>query len=312
MKPINLICLFLILLFVLPAYSQDNADYFPYKKNNYWEYLWLESCCYDTIVSFSVFDTTDSEGRKIAVFDSYFINPIAPPAMLPDSGTYIIDSSLNVFSNYAIMGYNEYELIYKLNGIQGEQWVMYDYSQIGGQGYEMARITEINDTTLFGLTTKLMWIFYYYATDSTDTIGLGRGWDALMNGLGLYFRQREGWPGIGIKGAVIDGVLYGDTTTVGLDESALQNQPSSFQLYQNFPNPFNPITTIFYSIPKNGLVTLKVYDILGTEVTELLNEVKETGSYSVTFNAADLPSGIYFYTLKSGNFTATKKLILLK
>ena len=89
-------------------------------------------------------------------------------------------------------------------------------------------------------------------------------------------------------------------------------EPSDYSLMQNYPNPFNPTTTISYSILKNGLVTLKVYDILGTEVAALVNEVKESGTYSVTFNASELPSGIYFYTLLSGNFTATKKLILLK
>jgi len=86
----------------------------------------------------------------------------------------------------------------------------------------------------------------------------------------------------------------------------------TYSLSQNYPNPFNPTTTISYTIPKNGLVTLKVYDVLGTEVAELVNEVKEAGNYSVTFNASELPSGIYFYTLTSGNFMATKKLILLK
>ncbi len=94
--------------------------------------------------------------------------------------------------------------------------------------------------------------------------------------------------------------------------SGFTSQSFEYSLYNNFPNPFNPTTTISYSISKNGLVTLKVYDILGKEVAELVNEAKEAGNYSVTFNASELPSGIYFYTLTSGNFTATKKLILLR
>ncbi len=88
--------------------------------------------------------------------------------------------------------------------------------------------------------------------------------------------------------------------------------PTVYSLGQNYPNPFNPATTISYSIPKNGLITLKVFDILGKEVAELVNEIKEAGNYTVTFNASELPSGIYFYTLTSGNFIATKKLIFLK
>lgn len=97
----------------------------------------------------------------------------------------------------------------------------------------------------------------------------------------------------------------------GSDET-INNEILNFALNQNFPNPFNPTTTISYAIKDNGLVKLKVYDILGTEVAELVNELKEAGNYSVTFNASVLPSGIYFYTLTSGNFMATKKLILLK
>jgi len=85
-----------------------------------------------------------------------------------------------------------------------------------------------------------------------------------------------------------------------------------YSLGQNYPNPFNPTTAINYSIKTAGEVTLKVYDMLGTEVASLVNEIQEAGTYSVEFNAGNLPSGIYFYTLTSGNFVDTKKLILLK
>jgi hypothetical protein len=95
--------------------------------------------------------------------------------------------------------------------------------------------------------------------------------------------------------------------------------PEQFSLEQNYPNPFNPSTTIRYSIPaslnpsKGGtLVTLNVYDVLGNEVATLVNEEKPAGSYEVNFNAAELPSGVYFYELKAGSFTQTKKLILLR
>ena len=85
-----------------------------------------------------------------------------------------------------------------------------------------------------------------------------------------------------------------------------------YQLGQNYPNPFNPTTTIEFSIKSAGLVTLKVYDMLGTEVTSLVNEIKDPGNYSINFNAENLPSGIYFYTIRIGNFRETKKLNLLK
>ena len=83
-------------------------------------------------------------------------------------------------------------------------------------------------------------------------------------------------------------------------------------LSANYPNPFNPTTKIKYSIPKQSLVTLKVYDDLGKQVQTLVNEVKSIGNYEVNFNASNLASGVYFYRLQAGNFIQTKKMMLLK
>jgi hypothetical protein len=88
--------------------------------------------------------------------------------------------------------------------------------------------------------------------------------------------------------------------------------PVEFKLNQNYPNPFNPTTTISYSIAKSGKVSLKVYDLLGREVTTLINEDQAAGDYRVTFNAGNLSSGVYFYTMQAGNFSESRKLILLK
>jgi len=89
-------------------------------------------------------------------------------------------------------------------------------------------------------------------------------------------------------------------------------QPIEYSLKQNYPNPFNPSTTISFSIPKDGLVTLKVYDILGKEVVTVINELQTAGTKNITFDASELSSGVYYYQLVSGEFTSTKKLILMK
>jgi hypothetical protein len=88
--------------------------------------------------------------------------------------------------------------------------------------------------------------------------------------------------------------------------------PTAFLLEQNYPNPFNPTTVINYQLPQAGFVTLKVYDAIGSEVATLVNNIQDAGIYNVTFNASKLNSGVYFYTLKAGEFVATKKLLLLK
>jgi len=83
-------------------------------------------------------------------------------------------------------------------------------------------------------------------------------------------------------------------------------------LFLNYPNPFNPTTAIKYQIPELSFVTLKVYDVLGNEITTLVNEEKPAGLYEVEFNKNGLTSGVYFYQLKSESFVETKKMILLK
>jgi len=100
-----------------------------------------------------------------------------------------------------------------------------------------------------------------------------------------------------------------DTTT---DVISLEDPITSFGLFQNYPNPFNPTTNIEFRITEFGLTTLRVYDVLGKEITTLVNEEKPAGSYEVEFSAANLPSGVYFYKLQAGSFVETKKMVLLR
>ncbi|MBL1153401.1 MAG: T9SS type A sorting domain-containing protein [Ignavibacteriota bacterium] len=89
-------------------------------------------------------------------------------------------------------------------------------------------------------------------------------------------------------------------------------QKLNYTLKQNYPNPFNPSTLIGYQLPVTSKVTLKVYDILGNEIATLVNEEKPAGNYNVIFDASKLSSGVYFYTLKTGEFSKTNKMILAK
>jgi hypothetical protein len=90
------------------------------------------------------------------------------------------------------------------------------------------------------------------------------------------------------------------------------NTPELFVLSQNFPNPFNPSTTIKFSLPPSGYAALKIYNALGEEVAVLLNKELQTGTYEVEWNATDFPSGIYFYQLKTEELVESKKMVLLK
>ncbi len=115
---------------------------------------------------------------------------------------------------------------------------------------------------------------------------------------------------IGIaQGAIVN---YTIDNVTGVVQNTSTAAPKQFSLSQNYPNPFNPSATIKYAINVSGLTTLKVYDILGKEVATLVNGVQNAGEYAVLFNASQLSSGVYFYTLQSGNTVVTKKMSLLK
>lgn len=113
-------------------------------------------------------------------------------------------------------------------------------------------------------------------------------------------------------------LLFADTATIvtGIEDKIAKNIPGEFKLLQNYPNPFNPSTTIHYSIPAEGKVSLKVFDILGREVSNLVNEYQRKGEHKIIFNASSaaggLASGIYFYRLEFNNKASTHKMILLK
>ena len=153
----------------------------------------------------------------------------------------------------------------------------------------------------------------------------GLSWIKLVSGTNVslqsvhFVDSQMGWVA-GDHGKILKTTNGGGITSV--NEQKINLIPQNLYLFQNYPNPFNPTTKIKYSIPntrsplpggaRGGLITMKVYDVLGREVTTLVNESKQPGEYEVEFNASSLSSGVYFYQLKAGEFNATNKMILMK
>jgi hypothetical protein len=193
--------------------------------------------------------------------------------------------------------------------------------------------TEIIDST------RQVWSVYF--TDvyngwivggRSDSIGNGFGLILHTNDGGVTWSQQEsgtsnflssvhfidantGWA-VGDSGTILH-TTNGGVTFV--EEEQIYVIPTKFLLSQNFPNPFNPRTTIKYSLPQSSNVVIKIFDVLGNEIETLVNEEKPTGTYELMWNAANLPSGVYFYQLKvypaiggAGDYISTKKMILLK
>jgi len=163
---------------------------------------------------------------------------------------------------------------------------------------------------------------YNYSGDGRSFHGLSEYWDTqnwLLSEGEFHFFDTKGWyteyethgQSYLFDGTEID-AYFAIVTNVKTDDLTISN----FSLSQNYPNPFNPSTTIQFAIPKAGMVSLKVYNILGEEVAELINKEINAGLQSVKFDASSvrrgISSGIYFYKLQSGSFVESKKMILIK
>ena len=152
--------------------------------------------------------------------------------------------------------------------------------------------------------------FLYYSKDGGRTWGKEYGIKDIYeftNSTLSVISDSEAYA-VGSDGSIFKLSASGITGIISVNLPTLKD----FKLYQNYPNPFNPSTTINYQIPKSGLVTIKIYDVLGREVKTIVNEFKKAGIYKVEFNGFNLASGIYIYTMRAGNFVESKKLILLK
>ena len=151
------------------------------------------------------------------------------------------------------------------------------------------------------LVQKAVWIRHAYALPSSTT-----------RYIAFRYLIYDGGPsGTNSDKVCIDDVQINrySSTSVGNEHSSL---PTNYALQQNYPNPFNPTTKIEFELKAAGFTTLKVYSLLGEEVATLMNEELQPGSYNAGFSAANVPSGIYFYRLTSGAFTATRRMLLLK
>ena len=153
-------------------------------------------------------------------------------------------------------------------------------------------------------------VFFRTIADSFYSVTGGYKWtlsDSIPSGTDYKIKISS------IDGALEDmsennfSIIYGPS-----DVERTKEIVNDYRLEQNYPNPFNPTTKIEFNIPESEFVSLKIYNILGNEIAKLINEEKPAGGYRVDFDASKLPSGVYFYTLKAGSFSQTKKMLLLK
>lgn len=299
---------------------ENPLKYFPHKTGDMWEYFFNDLEYPDTVQTFNIKDSVDAGGNIYVTQCARRINPIQEPLLFQDTTTYKIDTSFNVFGSGTV---TENDLLYKLNAEQGDQWVIYDYSQVGGSGYEIVRVESVWQDELFigsGIYTTFKAFVYYYVSDSTDISGLGRYGDVLAYNFGLW--SKGGGDAIGdivLRGCVINDTIYGDTTNLITSiKDWSESLPLQFELYPNYPNPFNPITTISFDLKISNNISLIIYNAMGREIKKMIDDKwTNYGNYKIIWDGKSnfgqtVSSGVYYYSLISNGKRITHAMILLK
>lgn len=216
---------------------------------------------------------------------------------LPNDWVY----NISPYNNYLYLTTRSYGVFYSSD--DGENWV-----QSGDEHLKYNDVTSLafnNNQVIAGTQGSGIYLSSDY----------GRTWaNANVGLIDAYTVLSLGIIGEKVFAGTLRGLWSCDLNNIQI--TAIDNHNTllkyMYSLAQNYPNPFNPVTKIKYSLPYLTQVTLKIYDMLGREVTTLVNEEKPAGYFEVEFNGSGLTSGIYFYQLKAGNFAETKKLVLLK
>jgi len=286
----------IILIVNVKTYSQepDPASFFPSSVGNLWGYDSNHGFIDQKIYS-------DSIGQDESRF--LFFAPNSNPI-------FKIDTAFNVY----YLPFDLNWLNYKLDADYKETWLVQPEKPTppGAQQRVEARVDSIYQAFVFGAIRYVKQINYYRLPFGDTTITENTFWDSyilLISGVGEYyeFNAEEGPTRI-LQGCIIDGDTLGTITSVN-DKTLVT---SGFNLYQNYPNPFNPNTTIEYNLKIGSNVTLIIYNLLGEEMTKLVEEYQPAGYHKVNFNARELPSGVYIYVIKAGEYFSSKKMMLTK
>jgi len=316
------ICKILLIAFVLfgidkntAAWDSTAAKYMPLQVGNVWVYS----------SSFSSFYGSGSSFKRYSISGKQIINGrvyhILNFTQVNISGTYSCGSRLFTGS-YAIRIDSVSMNLYKQSECNSSSEGIVDSLASGIGDTSLTCFIVIGAKTVLSDTSDYF-IFdtYFNAKKFTSENGNGGIAQTYLEGIGLaryYFSVSNEICNHVLKGCIINGVVYGDTSMiVGISQLSTEI-PKTFELSQNYPNPFNPVTKIKFNIPQYETThrvvstSLIIYDAIGKEVAILVNQQLQPGTYEAYWDASVYPSGVYYYRLQSGTFTETKKMLLIK
>jgi hypothetical protein len=274
----------------LHAQQPDPRSFFPHHVGDTWEYASYEPGIgrRDTFQTRIVKDSITADGTFYVKFEGGY------------GGSFVTDSLNQVFSIGAAGSAKVYDFAAPI----GAWW----RSPPAGA----MEVDTIFESTVFGVAATIKVFNHWFgAVDSSFVFNR----DYLASGFGLVQSDvyEADFNTTYVIGAIIGGVRYGTLSSVSAD---LNHYAEGYVLMQNYPNPFNPSTQIKYALPMRSKVVLKIFDVLGQEVKTLLEDGQEAGTYTVSFDARDLASGVYLYRLHASTadqqFVQTKKLLLLR
>ena len=295
------LCIIIITSFNLSSYAQDtvSAKYFPLAEGNIYVYYY-----YDYPYMFNTYT------YKAEITNDTIIN----------GKKYFYLHNFPLYKNKWV----RYDSTTSMT-------LVYDFNN-GCAPYTHDRIGDSLASNIYDHCDGCVYSFIFYRTceDTSNVMLFGSNntkskrfkHDGLMIGratyaknFGLIYESAEEPPGYGssntLVGCVINGVVYGDTTLSSIKQIS-STTPERYTLYQNYPNPFNPVTKIKFDLRNPSQTKLIVYNTLGKEISTIVNEKLSAGSFEVSWDGNSYPSGVYFYTLLSGDFKETKKMLLLK
>lgn len=304
MKKVVLILTFLSLVSSVEIYSQSgDAQYFPLAIGNKWVYRTVYGGAGPTHYGYHVMKITRDtiiDGERYYRCKNFWGTSSQDFWIRYNDATGFLvryESTLQ-FCNYLIP-------YYKLTAVSGDS-VRADCMD------NTMYCLSVQDTNLFSISTTLKDFNYYFSEWSFVV----RRWK-LLKYIGPYYYYSEAGRNISyfsssiLKGYVMNNVVYGDTTSIE-DTTSHSSVPYSYELFQNYPNPFNPKTTITLNLVINTLIDLSIYDVRGKKIATLTNQYYASGRYSFDWDASGYASGIYYYKIKVGTYTSTKKMVLIK
>ena len=256
----------------------------------------------------------DLNGNTITLGSNASLTETAGNTVKGSTGKLITTSDLNAPSGVNVGGLGS--VITSSANLGSTTVERYHYTPSGGGAQGISRVYNLIPTNNTNLNATLKLNYDESELNGIDEIKLGLYKSA--GGSDNTWAELGGSVNTSQNSVELSGINDFAYFTLGDVDSPLpieeenESLPQSFSISQNFPNPFNPSTVIKYQVPENTFVTITIYDVLGNEISKLVNQQQTPGYYSASFDGFGLSSGLYICTMKAGNFTASNKMILIK